>query len=143
MDYVQAKGFYQDAGDKIKLNWFCYEYANNIYMAIRSSGYLSQYKGHHTQDNITAFCLYFAKRMRKSIYELQTGKTDKIIFEGQYVYEFYPKSSQKQIQSLLKAALSAWDEQLSACANCPSKCLIEGFELCAMFDNLEKTGWPT
>jgi len=142
MDYVKAEKFYQDAGDKIKLNWFCYEYANNLYMAIRESDDLSKFRGRRSQEDIAAFCLYFAKRMRKSIYDMQTGKTEGIAFRDSYVFTFYAKINQMQADLLLKAAISAWDEQLSTCGNCSSKCLTEGFELCAMFDRLKKTGWP-
>ena len=35
-DDIEAKNFFQDDGDKIKINWFCYEYANNLYNAIKA-----------------------------------------------------------------------------------------------------------
>ena len=143
MDYIKPESFYQDAGDKIKLNWFCYEYANNFYMSIRASSSLQKFTSRHSEEDITAFCLYFAKRMRKSIFDMQTGKFEGVAFRDSYVFTFYPKISQRQADFLLKAAMSAWDEQLVNCENCSTRCLTEGFELCAMFDNLEKTGWPT
>ena len=142
-DFVKPKHFYQDAGDKIKLNWFCYEYANNIYLAISSSKKLSRFRECHPQSRITEFCLYFSKRVRKSVYDMQTGRADGIVFDSRYVYEIYPKSSHRQAQSLLEAALSAWDAQIRMCTGCPNQCLNEGFDLCAMFDNMEKHGWPT
>ena len=142
MDYVKAREFYQDAGDKVKLNWLCYEYANNLYMAIRASSDLSGFRASRSQEDIARFCLYFAKRMRKSIYDMQTGKTDMIAFRDSYVFTHYAKISQRQADFLLEAAISAWDEQLSACSSCSSRCLTEAFDLCAMFDRLEKTGWP-
>jgi hypothetical protein len=143
VDYINAESFYQDAGDKIKLNWFCYEYANNLYTAIKESSKLTQYRRGHTPDQITKFCLYFTKRMRKSIYERNTGKAGGIEIDERYVYEFYPKNTAKRTQSLLEAALSAWDGQFSMCVNCPNRCLTECFDLSDMFDNLKRTGWPT
>jgi len=142
-DNVKAEKFYQDDGDKIKLNWFCYEYANNLYRFIKLSKKLAQYRTHHSPAQIADFSLYFAKRMRKSIYDRQTGKIDIIAINAQYVYEYNPKCSFKQAQALIDVAQSAWDETRLGCTICSSRCLSEAFELTPMFDNLAKTGWPT
>ena len=50
LDKVRAANFYQDNGDKIKLNWFLYEYANLLYMKISASSKLSRYKKLYSQD---------------------------------------------------------------------------------------------
>ena len=143
VDYINAESFYQDAGDKIKLNWFCYEYANNLYTAIKESSKLTQYRRCQTPKQITEFCLYFAKRIRKSVFDRNAGKSSGIDIDARYVYEFYPENTTKRTQSLLEAALSAWDGQILMCANCPNRCLSECFDLSDMFDNLKRTGWPT
>jgi Pyruvate/2-oxoacid:ferredoxin oxidoreductase delta subunit len=142
-DKVKAGNFYQDGGDKIKLNWFCYEYANNIYDFIKSSKKLAQYRTHNSPAQIADFSLYFAKRMRKSLYDMQTGKKDSIEINAQYVYEYNPKCSFQQAQALIEAAQSAWNDMISGCSVCSSQCLSEAFELTPMFDNLAKTGWPS
>jgi len=59
------------------------------------------------------------------------------------VYVFYPGNTYDQTQKMLEVALEAWDEHLLECSVCPNKCLTDGFEITDMFDNLEKTGWPT
>jgi len=143
LDKVRAANFYQDNGDKIKLNWFLYEYANLLYMKISASSKLSRYKKLYSQDQITAFCVYFSKRLKKSIFDMQTGRLKSIAFDGMYVYEFYPDNSFAQTQALLDMALAAWADQLKCCAGCHSKCLIDEYEITDMFDSLEKTGWPT
>jgi uncharacterized Fe-S radical SAM superfamily protein PflX len=142
-DKVSATNYYKDDGDKIKLNWFLYEYANLLYMEITASPKLVRYRKLHTDDQIASFCVYFSKRLRKSIYDEQTGQSDKIVFDGRYINEFYPHSSLKQTQSLLDAALEAWKGQLLACTGCSSKCLMDGYEITGMFDSLKNTGWPT
>jgi len=142
-DKVKAENFYQDNGDKIKLNWFCYEYANNLYSAIKSSQKLAPYVTSHKPAQIADFCLYFAKRMRRSLYLKQTGTNKNIEINAQYVYEYNPKSSRKQAQTLIEAAQTAWEETTIPCSVCPSRCLLEPFELAPMFDTLAKTGWPT
>src|SRR5450756_667213 len=143
LDKVKAENFYQDNGDKIKLNWFLYENANLLYMRISASSKLTRYKKLHSQDQITAFCVYFSKRLKKSIFDMETGRLQGIAFDGKYVYEFYPNNSFAQTQALLDMALAAWEDQLKGCAACQSKCLTDEYEITSMFDSLEKTGWPT
>jgi len=143
LDKVKATNYYQDNGDKIKLNWLMYEYANLLYMKISASSKLSNYRKHYSQEQITAFCIYFSKRLKKSLYDAQTGRTKNVEFNGRYVYEFYADNTYAKTQELLEVALAAWSEQLQCCAVCPNKCLMEGYEITDMFDNLEKKGWPT
>jgi hypothetical protein len=143
LDKVSATNFYQDNGDKVKLNWFLYEYANLLCMKISASPKLARYRKLYSQDQITAFCVYFSKRLRKSIYDMLTGRLKNVAFDGKYVYEFYPDNSFSQTQALLDAALEAWGDQLKCCESCQNKCLTDEYEITDMFDSLEKTGWPT
>lgn len=142
LDKVSAANFYQDNGDKVKLNWLLYEYANLLYMKIATSPKLVRYRKLYSEDQIIAFCVYFSKRLRKSIYDMQTGRSKSIAFDGKYVYEFYPNNSYAQTQEQLKVALMAWEDQLKCCAGCQTKCLIDEYEITGMFDSLGKTGWP-
>ena len=142
-DKVAADNFYKDSGDKIKQNWFLYEYSNILFSKIEESLELATYRKKHGEKNIAAFCIYFSKRLRESISNAQEKKTTGVVIDARYVYEFYPDNSRAQTQRLLNAALSAWKEHLTVCSNCPNQCLTSGFEITTMFDNLEKTGWPT
>jgi hypothetical protein len=138
-DNVKVKHFYQDDADKIKMNWLCYEYANNLYRAINSSPKLSKYRAQHKPDQIADFCIYYAKRMRKSVYDRSIGKSDGVKVSVQYIYEYKPGCLAKQAQALIEAAEDAWDEIIRGCTICPNRCLFEWFELTPMFDNLAKT----
>ena len=143
IDKVAAGHFYQDDGDKTLQNWFLYEYANLLYEKIEGSPKLAAYRKRHGHDGIVAFCVYFSKRMRRSISHVQEKRTSVIAIDARYIYEFYPNNSYAQTQRLLEAAGEAWSEHIQACAACPNRCLTEGFELTDMFDSLEETGWPT
>jgi len=143
VDKIAASHFYQDDGDKNKQNWFLYEYANILFSKIEESPKLASYRKRHSQDNIVAFCVYFSKRSRQSISNLLEGHKSRVVIEARYVHEFYPNDSREQMQKLLKVAFDAWVEHAQICANCPNQCLADGFEITDMFDNLEKTGWPT
>jgi len=142
VDKVAADNFYKDDGDKIKQNWLLYEYSNMLFSKIEESQELTAYRKRHSQDNIAAFCVYFSKRLRQSISNMQKTASG-VAIDARYVYEFYPDNSRTQTQRLLNAALSAWNEHLQACSNCANQCLTDGFEITPMFDNLKKTGWPT
>jgi len=142
-DKVAARHFYKDDGDKIKQNWYLYEFANVLHSKIDESPKLASYRKKHSQDNIVAFCVYFSKRSLQSISDALEGRESGVMAEARYVHEFYPDSSPVQTQGLLEAALDAWIEHLQICTVCPNQCLENGFELTDMFDNLERTGWPT
>lgn len=142
-DKVFADNYYKDDGDKIKQNWFLYEYANILFSKIAENSKLTNYRKKHSEDKITAFCVYYSKRLRQSINQVHMGKAKGVVIDARYVYEFYPNNSRVQTQKLLEVALDAWREHLLMCENCPNQCLTRGFERTDMFDNLEKTGWPT
>ena len=142
-DKVAADNFYKDGGDKTKQNWFLYEFSNVLFSKIEQSGKLASFRKKHSKENISAFCVYFSKRLRQSISNVEKKLASSVTINGRYVYEFYPGNTYAQTQKLLEAACEAWDEHLLVCSACPNQCLTDGFELTNMFDNLEKTGWPT
>jgi len=143
IDNVAAGNFYKDDGDKIKQNWFLYEYSNILFSKIKEDAGLAAYRKRHGKDGMSKFCVYFSKRMRQSIFNAFTKQSAGIVIDARYIYEFYPGNARAQTQRLLEAASSAWGEHVQACSVCPSQCLGDGFCRTDMFDNLEKTGWPT
>ena len=142
-DRIASDYFYKDKGDQIKQNWFLYEYSNIMASKIEESPELAVYRKKHSRDNVTAFCVYFSKRLRQSIAKAHKKQTSGVAIDARYVYEFYPENTRAQTQRLLNAAMEAWNEHLLACSNCPNQCLTDGFEITNMFDNLEKTERPT
>jgi len=142
-DKVAADNFYKDDGDKVKQNWFLYEYSNVLFSKIMESPSLQTYRKNNNEESISAFCVYFSKRMRLSINNVQKSKTSGAVIDAKYVYEYYPGNSRAQTQRLIEAAQEAWNEHLLTCSDCPNRCITDGFEITDMFDNLEKAGWPT
>jgi len=141
VDPIKAEYFYKNAAEKTKLNWFCYEYAFVLYSQIRSSHKLTRYRNNNTQDQITAFCVHFSKSMKQSIFDKLSGRTAITILDEAYVYSFYPDSSHSQTGKLLTAASEAWDEHLSICETCPTRCISEMYEMCGMFDRMDEDGF--
>jgi len=142
-DKVAANNFYKDNGDKVKQNWFLYEFSNVLFSKIEESRKLTAYRKKHSQESISEFCVYFAKRLRQSISNAEKKLTSGVAINGRYIYEFYPDNTHEQTQRMLEAASEAWNEHIHVCSVCPNQCLRNGFEITDMFDNLEKTGWPT
>jgi hypothetical protein len=142
-DKVAADNFYKDNGDKIKQNWFLYEFSNILFSKIEGSHKLASYRKKHSQEEISEFCVYLSKRLRQSISNAEKKLTPGVTINGRYVYEFYPGNTYAQTQRLLDVALEAWDEHVTVCSSCPNQCLTDGFEITDKFDNLAKTGWPT
>jgi uncharacterized Fe-S radical SAM superfamily protein PflX len=140
MGPVKAEWFYSNEDEKIKLNWFCYEVALEYYDAICAYPALETYRKRHSPKMIAKFCAYFAKRMKKSIFERLAGETDATIIDEEYIADFYPKNTQKQNVLLMDAAGIAWDSLLSVCEICPSRCLSERFNRSDHFDSYDEDG---
>lgn len=143
VDKVAANNFYKDRGDKIKQNWSLYEFSNRMYSKIEEDPKLAGYRKRHSESEIEAFCVYFSKRFRQSIDDFLAKRTSGFVFDVRYIYEFYPGNTHTQTQRLLEAASEAWEDHMMSCLVCPNQCLTDGYAITDMFDNLEKTGWPT
>ena len=91
IDKVAADNFYKDKGDQIKQNWFLYEYANILFSKIGENPALAGYRKKHSEDDITAFCVYFSKRLRQSISNVQRKRVASVMIDAKYIYEFYRK----------------------------------------------------
>ena len=61
---------------KIKLNWFCYEYAFSLYTKIRESYDLVRYRSKHDQKEIVDYFLYFSIAMKKWFCSINLTRMD-------------------------------------------------------------------
>jgi hypothetical protein len=142
IDPVKAEWFYKSEEEKIKINWFCYEYANVIYGEIMDSKNLAKYRNGHSKKEIAGFCLHFSKAMKRSIDNRLRGLEDAVIVDDRYVYEFYPKISPVYAKGLLLAANKALEEMFFVCESCSHRCLMDGDAHTDMFDSLRLSEWP-
>jgi hypothetical protein len=137
VDPIRPEYFYSNNDEKIKLNWFCYEYSYVLYSKLRNDIKFKKYRKKNTQDQIVKFCMCFAKEMKKSIYERLGGLVDKTTFYIDYVEQYYPRYSRREIVLLLSGAMQAWDELLDNCVICPTRCISEMNKKCVLFDEFE------
>jgi hypothetical protein len=140
IDPIKPEYFYSNEAEKVKLNWFCYEYAFFLYTNIRRSKKLKKYREKNTNENIVQFCVYLSKVMKISMYQKLGGITEEIIFYEEYVEQYYPKNTSAENMLILSTATKAWDELLSNCVVCPNRCISERDNKCILFDQLDEDG---
>ena len=138
VDPIKARYFYNNDDEKIKLNWFCYEYSFMLYSKLREGIKFKKYRERNTQGQIVDFCVYFSKEIKKSIYEKLGRLVDKTTFYEEYVASYYPKNSSKENLLLLAAAMQAWDELFDSCVSCPTRCISEMHRKCNFFDEIDE-----
>jgi hypothetical protein len=138
VDPIKAKYFYENNDEKIRLNWFCYEYAFSLYNGIRKSIKLKKFRKQNNQEQIVKFCIYFSKAMKKSIFERLGKLTNETVFHEEYVENYFPENNKTINMFLLEVAARAWDELLSVCENCPTQCISKMYEKCILFDMLDE-----
>jgi hypothetical protein len=134
VDPIKAEYFYKNDDEKIKINWFCYEYSFNFYSKLRGDIKLKKYRKRNTQEQIVDFCVYFSKELKKSIYEKLGGLVDKMTIYEKYAADYYPRNTSGENLLLLTAATQAWDELLENCIHCPTRCISEMNMKCVFFD---------
>lgn len=140
---VQASWFYLNASEKIKFNWFLYEYACHLFEEIKDSRtkVLRQWKAQRSEKQIAEFCAYFAKRMRKSALDRLAGITEETEGDEEYLCDYCHTNTHRENMALLDAAGKAWEELLDVCVVCPNRCVSERYERCAFFDRMERGGY--
>ena len=138
---IKAEWFYIDESEQTKINWFCFEYALEFYTFIMKSEALRKYRTRNSNEEIAAFCAYFAKRMKKSVYDQLGGITPVTIIDEEYIADYYPKNTQRQNIVFIDVAGEAWDNLLSACEICPMRCISEREKRSKFFDRYEKDGY--
>ncbi len=141
VDPIKAEYFYKSETEKIKLNWFCYEFAFGMYDKIRKNSELEKYRETHSQQDIVGFCVFFSNRMKESIFQKLDGLTSAVMFYEEYVEEFYPTITRKQILQLMKPTMEAFEELIQICVSCPNRCISEMYMYCHMFDMLDEDGY--
>jgi hypothetical protein len=121
---IQMEWFYYLEGEKTKLNWFLLEFALAYYENIRDSETLTFYRKRYDKEQIAQFCTYYARRLKKSLLNCLRGRTKSIVFQLEYVDDFYPHHVDQMNRTLHSVAKYSYDNMLF-CDNCPQQCLID------------------
>ena len=132
---IKPTSFYSSESEKTKLNWFCYELSMSIYDDMRED-IGKQLKKHKISDEALAeFSIYLSKKMKDIILQKLSGRIEKVYFSYEMVEFYFSNLSDKLVNKMLDAISKAWDEQLSVCEICPTRCVSEKDAYCTMFDD--------
>ncbi len=133
-DIILPTLFYTVEAEKVKLNWFCYELALNLFDQINPDlgKKLKNYK--IGPREIAGFSVYFAKEMKGIILQKLAGEIEHVHFNYQMVEAYFPKLDDRLVDKMLDAIAEIWDELLAGCAQCPTRCISEKDQYCTMFD---------
>ena len=140
-DIILASWFHSYEFEKTKFNWFCYEYALNLYDCIKESRKLKKWASALDDIDLARFCAYYAKRMKKSAEDKLAGITDATEHDEEYVSDYFHTNTGRQNVAIIEVAGIAWDKLLSGCETCPTRCISERFEYCEFFDRMERGGY--
>jgi len=140
-DIILASWFYTYEFEKTKFNWFCFEFALILYDCVKESKKLKKWKAGMTDMEIARFCAYFAKRMKASVSDKLSGVTDIVEADEEYLSDYCHTNTQRENMILLEVIEDAWEQLLSVCVTCPTRCLSERSLQCALFDRMERGGY--
>ncbi|MDO8872462.1 MAG: hypothetical protein Q7V05_07005 [Methanoregula sp.] len=134
LSMIKSTSFYSSKKEKIKFNWFSYELSMAVFDQIKkSSGNLLRSDQIGDKD-LALFSIYFSKNMQNIILQKLAGKIDTVYISPEMIESYFPDISDKLGNKMLDAILKAWDEQLSFCETCPTRCISEKEVYCTMFD---------
>ena len=131
---IKPTSFYSREHEKTKLNWFCYETSMGIYDEINKKLGKQLKKHNITDEALAQFSIYFSKKTKDSILEKLSGRIENVTFSYEVIESYFPNLSDKLVNKMLDAISQAWDEQLSVCVVCPTRCISEKDAFCTMFD---------
>jgi len=132
---IRVEDFYSCEEEKTKFNWFCYEYALELEHTINEGLRRKLQEKGITEIDIAYFCTHYAKHMKGAILERLFGKTRGVNISYYEIERFFPTIGDKLVDELLTAVAKAWDTQIAACIQCPTRCISEKDYKAPMFDD--------
>lgn len=132
---ISPTSFYSDESEKIKLNWFCYELSMEIYNNMKNK-IGSRLKRQKISDKALAeFSVYYSKEMKNVILQHLSGKTKDACISYKPIESYFPNLDDNLINKMTDIISDSWDEMLSICEICPTRCISEKDSYCTMFDD--------
>jgi uncharacterized Fe-S radical SAM superfamily protein PflX len=132
---IKPTSFYSNECEKIKLNWFCYELSIEIYdnMKRRIGNRLKRNK--ISDEALAEFSINISKGMKDIVLQKLSGRIKNVYFSHEMIERNFPDLDDRTINRMLDIVAEVWDEQLSVCEVCPTRCISEKDAYCTMFDD--------
>lgn len=133
-DPISPASFYSNESEKIKLNWFLYEFSLSIYKDLKREIGHKLSKCKISDRELAEFSIYFSKGMKDIILQRLAGVIEIVYFSDEMIKSYFPDISDWMVDKMLKIISKSWDELLSCCEKCPTRCISEKDAYCTMFD---------
>jgi len=140
---VKASWFYTLKNEKIKFNWFCFEFACKYYEHLikTNNKKLKKWLSKRSGLQVAEYCAYFSKRMKLSVINRLAGITEETIADEEYISDYCHTNKHSENTALIEVAEEAWDELTEVCVTCPTRCVSERYAWCEFFDRMERGGY--
>ncbi len=132
---ITPAAFYTNEKDKIKLNWFLFEYAAELDSHIERPLRKRLKRKNIDNRKIAEFCIYYSKQMKGEILDKLSGRIENVSLSYHAIEAFFPRLDDRLVDDLLTSAFDAWDSITSMCVKCPSRCISEKDNKAPMFDD--------
>jgi hypothetical protein len=132
---ITPAAFYTNEKDKIKINWFLFEYAAELDSHIKRPLRKRLKRKNIDRRKIAEFCIYYSKKMKGEILDKLSGRIENVSLSYHAIEDFFPHLNDKLVDDLLTSAFDAWDSITSMCVKCPTRCISEKDYKAPMFDD--------
>jgi hypothetical protein len=132
---ITPSAFFSTHTEKIKINWFLYEYAEEIESKIKKPLRAKLKAKKIGNKEIASFCIHYAKHMKSEILDKLSGKSERVAFSYAPIEEAFPFLSDKIVDNLLTLVADPWESLTSICVSCPTRCICEKDQKAPMFDD--------
>jgi hypothetical protein len=141
-ELISTSWFYKEDNEKIKLNWFLYEFACDFFELLHEdrTRRIADWKATLTDERLAEFCAYYAKRMKRSLVDFLEQETGSIKVYDEYLGDYCHENTRRENGVITKIGSAAWDKMMSSCSVCPDKCLEKPGEFCVYFDQMRQRG---
>ena len=135
--HITPADFFSNEADKIKLNWFLFEYALEVQSFIRRDGKLKTRLNRKGVDDkaIATFCIHYAKQMKSQVLDRVAGTIPNVCIGYEEIEALLPAVGDRLVDQILTKAADAWDSQVDACCTCATRCISEKDQRCTLFDD--------
>lgn len=137
IDYsdIEPHHFFSSQNDKTKLNWFAFELACEIDMAVSPQLKKLLAKRGYTRQTFNMSCIRLAKLLQNVVLRKLRNEIPEMQINHSEVEVAFPKLDDKIIDKLLCCTAKAWGSLLDVCVACPSACVSNKNDYCLMFDD--------
>ena len=135
LNMISPTSFYSSESEKIKLNWFCYEFSMMIYDNMKKEIGSRLKRQKISGKDLAEFSVYYSKEMKNMVLQQLSGKIKGVCISYEPIVSYFPHLSAGMINKMTDIISDSWDEILSFCEICPNRCISEKDSYCTLFDD--------